>query len=273
MNWKEFLKPDKRKIIITIVLFIIAGLLWFGMVFLAFGGFRLIEINPVFYFLIKIGLTFYGLLWPSFIFLRIIDWLIFILIPINFIYWYLLSCLIVWIINKKILRKVTAIFLIIFSFYFLTTSISDIKEISRPSETYYFTTLREPFKLIRNKSYPLQPKDIFIIEQMRVSDIVDVYEPDHPAYGHYRLILKDPEGYEWGGFTTQKELWGGILRGFLITDKSSIPVGSEIQNFTFSIGYYERIPEPKSFIYNGKIYELDCERRFGGGGYGCVIPI
>jgi len=103
MNWKEFFKPYKRKIIITIILSITAGLLWFGGVGLFFGSENLNETNPVRNFLIIMGFLIAYVsyvFWPIFIFAYSNGLLFFILIPFNFIYWYILSCLIVWIYDK-----------------------------------------------------------------------------------------------------------------------------------------------------------------------------
>lgn len=94
MNWKEFLKPDWRKIVIFVILFvmliIIANLYppklipsW------------LENLNIIFYF-------------PDFFIFEIlklsISTVIFLFI-LDLIYWYLLSCLIVWVYDKVKKKK------------------------------------------------------------------------------------------------------------------------------------------------------------------------
>lgn len=112
MKWKEFLKPDWRKIVILILLFIIASLEGIGVeepiarrgpvptiyyyhlnpLLWVIPPFELISVGPV------KGYEFLGIR---------LD-----IIPIQYyfslIYWYILSCLIVWIydrVKKKWLKK------------------------------------------------------------------------------------------------------------------------------------------------------------------------
>lgn len=84
MNWKEFLKPDRRKIVIFVILSLL-----FSFSFLPFSlfvvgvstyiGFPL----TIYYFSIRTG--------PIFSFENLI---------LDIIVWYLLSCLIIWIYDK-----------------------------------------------------------------------------------------------------------------------------------------------------------------------------
>jgi preprotein translocase subunit SecE len=89
MNWKEFLKPDWRKIVLTIILFtIVTGLKWY-LFDTCLGCYNT-------YF--GVPLAFYEkIVWPREN--EMTNFLIFNLI-VDIIFWYLLSCLIVWIYDK-----------------------------------------------------------------------------------------------------------------------------------------------------------------------------
>jgi hypothetical protein len=94
MNWKQFLKPDLRKIVLFIILMTI------GM-YLTFTAYVRPPIdNPM-----NVLQPLFDL--PSFIVVMMeID-----IIPLNyllsFIYWYLLSCLIVWVYDKYKKKTIT----------------------------------------------------------------------------------------------------------------------------------------------------------------------
>ena len=100
MNWKEFLKPDWRKVVITIVL-LLFGI--FGSSFIPLSVELPGRSVPVFFII---------LLWPSLIFTcvptkggiicRLYGIDIYIGYFITILYLYLLSCLIVWIYNKHL---------------------------------------------------------------------------------------------------------------------------------------------------------------------------
>jgi hypothetical protein len=106
MDWKEFLKPDWRKILI--VIFITLWLFWsywnggesyagpiFLWPFLLIGVFQLaIFVFPWMSLVYKTGLTTDIPMWARFI----------IIILGSFIYSYILSCLIVWF-NDKVKKK------------------------------------------------------------------------------------------------------------------------------------------------------------------------
>ena len=89
MNWKGFLKPDKRKIVVLIIILLFISLdILFGHITGIIGD-------------ILLKIPFFTLFCPSFgissIFCLIQNIIAIIIIPI---YWYLLSCLIVWIYDK-----------------------------------------------------------------------------------------------------------------------------------------------------------------------------
>jgi len=86
VNWKEFLKPDKKKIILMII-FLLATF-FFSNVCMGPGGIAYNLILAPFYIYNK-GTGIYSLCTWNFIPLLL-----------SFIYWYLLSCLIVWIYKK-----------------------------------------------------------------------------------------------------------------------------------------------------------------------------
>lgn len=85
MNWKEFLKPDLRKIVVFIILFISSSFIYF---------------NTDFYFL-GFPMSFYvrtpcfGLTCPGWIWGFSLQYLL-----VDLVIWYLVSCLIVWIYDK-----------------------------------------------------------------------------------------------------------------------------------------------------------------------------
>jgi len=102
MNWKQFLKPDWRKIVLTIILFV-----WFFFGLFVVGGEG--DINPVFGIIGLIGM-FASLPFVLIMFYLPIEdilgewgWQILYFVLIG-IYGYLLSCLIVWI-YKKVKKK------------------------------------------------------------------------------------------------------------------------------------------------------------------------
>jgi hypothetical protein len=88
MNWKEFLKPSWRKIVLTVVLLIL-GLIYVGWVescipYPCFGG--------------PYSDRGFPLIWlRSSSFSASINWINFFL---DIVFWYLLSCLIIWIYDK-----------------------------------------------------------------------------------------------------------------------------------------------------------------------------
>ena len=90
MNWKQFLKPDRKKIIVFFVfVFIILLYLLFGPIFPIVGD-------------VLLSIPLFSLMCPVFgssnsIFCLIQNILVIIIIPL---YWYLLSCLIVWLYDK-----------------------------------------------------------------------------------------------------------------------------------------------------------------------------
>jgi len=89
MSWKEFLKPDWRKIVITIGFFIVSSFTGYLYVKLSYSSW-LMNLGKVLYF-------------PSFFILEILNLRNTpngVLYFFNFIFWYLLSCFIVWIYNK-----------------------------------------------------------------------------------------------------------------------------------------------------------------------------
>ncbi len=94
MNWKEFLKPNRRKIMIM-VLIIIFGLAGFGLLIVEGGicpivcGLIGYEVYTTCAMVAKIYLLLYAPL--SFRYY---------LIPLNFVYWYILSCIIIWIYDR-----------------------------------------------------------------------------------------------------------------------------------------------------------------------------
>ncbi len=99
MNWKQFLKPDWRKIVIFIF-FTFIGL------FMLFSGKCWWSNGSTHCFISLVGVVF-NFLWIIlrllFVELNLTENLVYIGFLLSIIYWYLLSCLIVWIYYK--LRK------------------------------------------------------------------------------------------------------------------------------------------------------------------------
>jgi len=92
MNWKGFLKPSKVKIILTILIAIPS-------IFVAFSLGLFPLLGPVYYFSGILSVLFFDLLGFS---TSGIIGILFAILSYLFavFYWYLLSCLIVWIYNK-----------------------------------------------------------------------------------------------------------------------------------------------------------------------------
>ena len=90
MNWKEFLKPDLRKIVITIILFIPSFFIVFFMCF------------PQGNFICDIFRLQFLILVPIFVILDLSQSLFVLVLQIisDIIFLYLLSCLIVWVYDK-----------------------------------------------------------------------------------------------------------------------------------------------------------------------------
>jgi len=89
MNWKVFLKPDWRKILITILILVISVCLF------------LFQFTSPLIFLLNAPIV--GVLYPVIMTSTTGEFGLTVAlfsIIINIFYWYLLSCLIVWIYNK-----------------------------------------------------------------------------------------------------------------------------------------------------------------------------
>jgi len=85
MNWKEFFKPDWRKILIFLVLFILSSL----------ASIKIYLCN-----MMGIGPCPIGYGFPLEFLYPILDFKNLINLLIDIIFWYLLSCLIIWIYDK-----------------------------------------------------------------------------------------------------------------------------------------------------------------------------
>lgn len=90
MNWKQLLKPEWRKIVITVLIVLILGFLSPPIQYCAGGGSSFpIFWFPFYFYTISHTDVFYSSctenLMPAYL---------------SVIYWYLLSCLIVWIYEK-----------------------------------------------------------------------------------------------------------------------------------------------------------------------------
>jgi len=93
MNWKEFLKPDWRKIVVFVILFILSSFIsaYFNTIYSAIGFCSSIKAGFPLAFNTEIsGIECGGDSSNFDIFSFILD----------IIFWYLLSCLIVWIYDK-----------------------------------------------------------------------------------------------------------------------------------------------------------------------------
>jgi len=99
MDWKEFLKPDWRKIVLTVIIFLLITFLPLLLGFCApistlVGGKQcLLVIQPLFMFLPS-GSISYKPIATGLYFVPSLYWIL------DIIFYYLLSCLIVWIYDK-----------------------------------------------------------------------------------------------------------------------------------------------------------------------------
>ena len=92
MNWKEFLKPDWKKIVIFVILFILFSFLMNNPFYIEDKGFPLVYLDFAVYgpSLLASG-TLIDYRGPIFSIMNLV---------VDFIFWYLLSCLIIWVYNK-----------------------------------------------------------------------------------------------------------------------------------------------------------------------------
>jgi predicted neutral ceramidase superfamily lipid hydrolase len=96
MDWKQFLKPDWRKIVLTIVIFFIPMGLGFLIVLEGFAKEAGQEFLP--FYILRIIIILLLILSPFSIILGFLPYVLKELL--NLIFWYLLSCLIVWVYDK-----------------------------------------------------------------------------------------------------------------------------------------------------------------------------
>jgi len=104
MNWKEFLKPEWKKVILVIFLFVSStGLTRFlGDVHNVYRDNVVLNILDYIFMAPFILFTPLDSLIPTVEILAIIGWLEFIAL---IFYWYILSCLIIWIYNEVKKKK------------------------------------------------------------------------------------------------------------------------------------------------------------------------
>jgi hypothetical protein len=95
MNWKRFLKPDWRKIILTVILISLSFLYIYEPVIMdAYEAYRGL---PMFYWKYFTGT---GLIVPGMNLPEPVTEFLYLNLIIDLIFWYFLSCLIIWIYNK-----------------------------------------------------------------------------------------------------------------------------------------------------------------------------
>jgi hypothetical protein len=101
VNWKQFLKLDWRKIVITVVIFIMQSLIFLVWLGSWLGGSDL-GLPFVFYRVGSSAMGIRGAVWEK-------DSFSLYYLVVDLIIWYILSCLIVWIYDKfrkKKMKKV-----------------------------------------------------------------------------------------------------------------------------------------------------------------------
>jgi hypothetical protein len=97
MNWKHFLKPDWRKIVLFIIFCVLAVILWVYGHFAPSGPYIKTGILLIQYYIEKV---IFLLLIPGVYIITRFVVNFYVILLVNIVYLYLLSCLIIWFYDK-----------------------------------------------------------------------------------------------------------------------------------------------------------------------------